>query len=422
MRRDQVSTVVFLGLAVALIVAIECLEAFGEPITVLWLIREDGLYESLGALASIAAGVTFFYLAFGHEARASSPLSNDSRRRWWYVALGLGLLAMFVEEISWGQRVFGFSTPDWLESENRQQEFNLHNLFLFNPQYDFNWLKLAWVVGSTVYLGLFALAEAASSHVRRMLTRLGLPVASWPIGAVLLAACGWYLHYTEQAKVWGNHLAGHAVGETFEVVIEVLFLALAVECLQRDIAKRSGWRKVMAATMLPALLAVGIGHYRGEPLGEEIEAAAELQQGITLFARGRLEEAQRHFERSIEILPENPEAEFRCGIASHSLNDLDAAIVHFKAALTYDPAMIDARYNLALVYLTANNYAAAETDLQKVVAVRPDDAEAHYYLAIALIQLGNNDSAVEHLREALRLRPHYAPARRELKTLEASRG
>lgn len=39
------------------------------------------------------------------------------------------------EEISWGQRIFGFKTPDAIKQSNEQKEFNLHNLDtrLFHP-------------------------------------------------------------------------------------------------------------------------------------------------------------------------------------------------------------------------------------------------------------------------------------------------
>ncbi len=39
------------------------------------------------------------------------------------------LMVVFAgEEISWGQRIFGFSTPDSLIEINRQSEFNIHNI------------------------------------------------------------------------------------------------------------------------------------------------------------------------------------------------------------------------------------------------------------------------------------------------------
>jgi hypothetical protein len=37
------------------------------------------------------------------------------------------------EEISWGQRIFGFKTPEGVKKENVQGEFNVHNLEFFNP-------------------------------------------------------------------------------------------------------------------------------------------------------------------------------------------------------------------------------------------------------------------------------------------------
>lgn len=44
--------------------------------------------------------------------------------------MGWGLLFLLValEEISWGQRIFGVETPDFLTSRNLQKETNLHNL------------------------------------------------------------------------------------------------------------------------------------------------------------------------------------------------------------------------------------------------------------------------------------------------------
>jgi hypothetical protein len=35
------------------------------------------------------------------------------------------------EEISWGQRIFGFKTPEPLAQVNKQDELNLHNLSIF---------------------------------------------------------------------------------------------------------------------------------------------------------------------------------------------------------------------------------------------------------------------------------------------------
>ena len=45
--------------------------------------------------------------------------------------LGLVFFTGFGEEISWGQRIINFQTPDIIEKHNVQKEFNFHNLDMF---------------------------------------------------------------------------------------------------------------------------------------------------------------------------------------------------------------------------------------------------------------------------------------------------
>ena len=44
------------------------------------------------------------------------------------LGMGLFFLVCAGEELSWGQRIFGFGTPEKFTEINEQQEFNLHNL------------------------------------------------------------------------------------------------------------------------------------------------------------------------------------------------------------------------------------------------------------------------------------------------------
>lgn len=82
---------------------------------------EDGIVEWLSFLCFLAAGL----LALGtlrYRARMS-------RLAFVYLlGLGLAFIACSGEEISWGQRLFGFQTPRGLMPLNEQGEFNLHNL------------------------------------------------------------------------------------------------------------------------------------------------------------------------------------------------------------------------------------------------------------------------------------------------------
>ena len=89
-----------------------------------WLVAEDGPLETATAAAFIAAALALGYA--GHRIRRGQTHSWQGLILW-AVACGFFLIAM--EEISWGQRLLGFATPDALIVANTQNEFNLHNIF-----------------------------------------------------------------------------------------------------------------------------------------------------------------------------------------------------------------------------------------------------------------------------------------------------
>jgi len=98
--------------------------------TISLLAREDSFYETSEFIFDILAAVSFFYLYI--KSSLSCPSVKAKRKRNVFFLL-LGLLFFFGagEEISWGQRIFHFQTPEVLSS-NIQHEFNAHNLPLFD--------------------------------------------------------------------------------------------------------------------------------------------------------------------------------------------------------------------------------------------------------------------------------------------------
>ena len=98
---------------------------------------EDGVVEYVGALFFLLASLTFFALYFGKNGRPSS-------RNIFYLLLGLGFLFVCLEEISWGQRILGFSTPESIRQTNAQGEFNIHNLKVFHGKTETGERKSFW--------------------------------------------------------------------------------------------------------------------------------------------------------------------------------------------------------------------------------------------------------------------------------------
>lgn len=139
--------------------------------------QEDRPLEWASAGLLLAAGGLFAVRALrGLGARAG---------RSWPALLGGGglaalLLVMAMEEISWGQRLFGFATPETLAQMNWQGEFNLHNI-----QTDLS--ELVYYAGASLFLGLMPLLRdllprAAAGHpLFALVPRRGVALVAAPL-------------------------------------------------------------------------------------------------------------------------------------------------------------------------------------------------------------------------------------------------
>lgn len=131
-------------------------------------------------------------------------LRRAIRNRFFFDAL-VGLFCLFVagEEFSWGQRLFGYGSPEYFLAHNFQQELNLHNLpgSFIKPR----WFLIAALTG----YGLFLPLVARFDRVRDLMNRLGVvpppaQLAPWFVISVFLLV--WYpLSLTAE---WVESLAG----------------------------------------------------------------------------------------------------------------------------------------------------------------------------------------------------------------------
>lgn len=114
-RRAAVAVLAFCGATVA--AGLATLHA--RPSEFLVLVDEDQPVEWATFGILVAAVVL--------AARRRAAVTNPGARRVWTLVT---LAALFgaLEEISYGQRVFGWASPAWFLAHNRQQETNVHNL------------------------------------------------------------------------------------------------------------------------------------------------------------------------------------------------------------------------------------------------------------------------------------------------------
>jgi len=91
---------------------------------------EDSLVENATAVGLAIAGIVLMH-------RVLSKRASLTRAA---VVLGVlyGLVYIWVagEEISWGQRILGFESPEYFRENNDQQEFTFHNLVIGDVKLD----------------------------------------------------------------------------------------------------------------------------------------------------------------------------------------------------------------------------------------------------------------------------------------------
>lgn len=92
---------------------------FLSPDRISYLGKEDSLFEWLTDVFFVSASITCF-------------INFLKTRNYYFLFFAIILFIATGEEVSWGQRLIGYPTPAAISKLNVQNEFNLHNLEIFN--------------------------------------------------------------------------------------------------------------------------------------------------------------------------------------------------------------------------------------------------------------------------------------------------
>lgn len=86
-----------------------------------FLYREDGLMETATVILALLSSILLFLSSKRFEKFTCKAV----------VTMALFLILFALEELSWGQRLFGLKTPEFLKQINQQKETNIHNIVNF---------------------------------------------------------------------------------------------------------------------------------------------------------------------------------------------------------------------------------------------------------------------------------------------------
>ena len=172
------------------------------------------------------------------------------------------------------------------------------------------------------------------------------------------------------------------------------------------------WQKAKQAEGHALLALALLDEHRIDEAIEHFQKSLEIEPdnapnhyglGVVLASRGRLDEAIEHYEEALSLDPNLAKAHSDLGIALDRKGKTDEALEHFRRAVEINPGYVDGLRNLGKALLDRQQYDEGVTCFHKAVAIQPGSAEIRFDLGLALKQHGKIDAALGELRQALPL-------------------
>jgi hypothetical protein len=138
-----------------------------------WLLPSFFLRSVASESGLVELGTAVLFLAASFvAARLAAGGALPAPYRWLYGLFAVAALFVALEEISYGQHLFGWSSPEYFREHNLQGEVNLHNMLGSKPSKRMHMIAdLGTAVGFVVLPGLLWLvrryAPAAPDPLRR---------------------------------------------------------------------------------------------------------------------------------------------------------------------------------------------------------------------------------------------------------------
>ena len=198
--------------------------------------QEDGVFEYLTAFFFLGTSLFFVW-----QLRQKFNL--------FYLALALLFFMGFGEEISWGQRIFGFGTPESLAKHNVQGETTLHNLEILNSNNFDSTLKTGWKKLLTVnflyrvfcvsYGFILPLLVLLIGPIKSLVDKIKLPVPSIVLGFCFVLSWSLFKLINSVLLPAGRDPQYYdTAGEIFEFISSLIFFAIAFAFFELEKSKR----------------------------------------------------------------------------------------------------------------------------------------------------------------------------------------
>ena len=113
--------IIYFVLSLSIIISSYLIYLVFNEDTIIKLGAEDGFFEYFTALLFLVTSILFIIIYF-------------LRKKLIHLVFALVFFIGMGEEVSWGQRIFNYQSPEYFKENNIQREFNLHNLSIFDSE------------------------------------------------------------------------------------------------------------------------------------------------------------------------------------------------------------------------------------------------------------------------------------------------
>jgi tetratricopeptide (TPR) repeat protein len=150
-------------------------------------------------------------------------------------------------------------------------------------------------------------------------------------------------------------------------------------------------------------------------------STANALMGVVYMELAMDQDAARHFEKAIQLLPYDYQSRNNLGIVYGRLNEPEKALKEFATAIELRPDDDAIKINLSVFYQERAEYRQAEEILKYLLSRNPQNANLYYRLGLVYKDAGQYEAAVSELLKSMELAPHIINPYEELGNIYASR-
>ena len=152
---------------------------------------------------------------------------------------------------------------------------------------------------------------------------------------------------------------------------------------------------------------------------EAIRRLPEYLEAHRMFADammqlGRLQDAERHYARVLQLDPADARALNGRAVAFHRAGRLEDAVRYYEDAIRHYPQNALSQNGIAMALHRLGRFDEAILHYKEAIRLHPDRPDTYADLGMALAQAGRLREAVPYMEKALALRPNFTRVQRAL--------